>query len=278
MATVLVVARGRFSSVEEAAAAPRWYTSPHLQHQALGLASVFAFLVSWELLSRGGLLDQRFIAAPSEIVAQVFEDLATGALPRELGVTLWRLMLGYTIGVVAGLAVGFAMGLSAYARAALNPLLAATYPVPKLALLPLVMMLFGLGEESKIAMVAISAFYLLPFNIMTAIHNIEAIYVDVARNLGVGRWLFLRTVALPYALPMLFAGLRLAWAISLIVIIATEMLAAKNGLGFMIWRASQVFDTKLMFSGFVTIGALGYCSHVILELATRLALPWQRDK
>jgi NitT/TauT family transport system permease protein len=200
----------------------------------------------------------------------------SGVLPTELGITLSRLLAGYAIGVAAGIAVGFAMALSPYAKAALYPLLAGSYPVPKLALLPLVMMVFGLGESSKIAMVAISAFFLLPFNILTAVEHVDRIYVDVARNLGVSRWLFWRTVALPYALPMIFAGLRLAWAISLIVIVATEMLAAKSGLGFMIWKASQVFDTKAMFSAFVTIGLLGYTSHVILELATRLAVPWQK--
>jgi NitT/TauT family transport system permease protein len=115
---------------------------------------------------------------------------------------------------------------------------------------------------------------MLPFNVMTAIQNIDSIYIDVARNHGVGRWMFWRTIGLPSALPMIIAGLRLGWAISLIVVVGMELLVAKEGLGYIVWHASQILDTRLMFSAFVSIAAIGFLSHLIFDLLGRLAVPW----
>jgi NitT/TauT family transport system permease protein len=271
----MILARGRFPSMSSAMASKPWYHSASLRLQAFGLAGVLVTILAWELLVRTGLLDIRFIPAPSAVFSGLGELLASGVLLHETMSTLGRLLLGYAIGSILGIAVGFLMAASAVARAALYPLFAATFPVPKLALLPLMMMLLGVGEESKVAMVALSAFYLLPLNVMAAIDNIEPIYLQVVRNLGVNRWLYWKTVAVPYALPMIVAGLRAAWSISLIVIIATEMLMSRDGLGFMIWKSGQVFDVITMFSTFIAIGTLGYLSHVLLDALTRWLVPWQ---
>jgi NitT/TauT family transport system permease protein len=276
MAVAMILARGRFPSMASAMASKPWYQSATLKLQAVSVAGVLFTIFAWELLVRTGLLDTRFFPAPSAVLLGLGELLASGVLLRETTSTLGRLLLGFAIGSGLGIAAGFVMAASTVARAALYPLFAATFPIPKLALLPLMMMLLGVGEESKIAMVALSAFYLLPLNVMAAIGSIEPIYLQVVKNLGVSRWLYWKTVALPYALPMIVAGLRAAWSISLIVIIATEMLMSRNGLGFMIWKSGQVFDVVTMFSTFIAIGTLGYLSHVLLDAVTRWLVPWQR--
>jgi len=275
VASGVILARGRHPTMAAALVPKPWYRSNSLRLQAFGVAGVLLTLFTWELLARAGLLDIRFIPPPSAIAVGLGTLIATGVIVQETVSTLFRLVIGYAIGVGLGIAVGFVMAASVYARAALYPLFAATFPLPKLALLPLMMMLLGVDEEAKIAMVAVSAFYLLPLNVMAAIDNIEPIYLQVVRNLGVSRWLYWRTVAVPCALPMIVAGLRVAWSISLIVIVATEMLMSRNGLGFMIWKSSQVFDVVTMFSAFITIATLGYLSHVALDAISRRLVPWQ---
>lgn len=275
MAVDLVLARGRYPSMSAAAAPKPWYRSASLRLQALGIAGVLFTIAVWELVVRTGLLDSRFVPAPSAVAVGFGTLLATGVIVQETMFTLGRVLIGYGIGCGLGIAAGFIMAASPVARAALYPLFAATFPIPKLALLPLMMMLLGVDEEAKIAMVALSAFYLLPLNVMAAIDNIEPIYLQVVRNLGVNRWLYWRTVAVPCALPMIFAGLRVAWSIALIVIIATEMLMSRNGLGFMVWKSGQVFDVITMFSAFITIGTLGYVSHILLDALIRWLVPWQ---
>ena len=275
VAMTITIARGRFASLSSALAPRPWYQRASLRLQAFGLAGVLFTLSAWELLARAGMLDVRFIPAPSAVFLGLGELLTTGILVDETMSTLGRLLMGYAIGSGLGIAVGFVMAASAVARAALYPLFAATFPIPKLALLPLMMMLLGVGEESKVAMVALSAFYLLPLNVIAAIDNIEPIYLQVVKNLGVDRWMFWKTVAVPCALPMIVAGLRAAWSISLIVIIATEMLMSRNGLGFMIWKSGQVFDVITMFSTFIVIGTLGYISHLLLDAAAHWLVPWQ---
>jgi NitT/TauT family transport system permease protein len=272
--TPLIIAQGRFASLEMAGAPKHWFELPEVRRQVLGVAGIVAAVVLWETLSRIQVLDPRFIPPPTDVLIHMWSLTLDGVLLEHFGITMFRLATGFAIGAALGIVAGFAIGLSRYARAFVYPLIAATYPIPKLALVPLILVLLGLGEESKVAIVAISAFYMLPFNIMTAVLNIEPIYIDVARNNGVGPWLFWRTIGLPSALPMIVAGLRMAWAISLIVVVGTELLVAKQGLGYMIWSASQVLDTKLMFAAFVSIAALGFVSHLVFDAISRRTLPW----
>jgi NitT/TauT family transport system permease protein len=202
----LLISKGRFASLDDDTSQNHWYSSGVVRRQALGMLGVGISLLLWEALCRLGALDARFVPPPSAVLARMWELTLDGTLPQHVGITLFRLLLGFAIGSAVGIVAGFAIGLSKYARAFIYPLIAATYPIPKLALVPLILVLFGLGEESKVAIVAISAFYLLPFNIMTAIMNIDPTYVDVANNYMVGRWLFWRTIGLPSALPMIIAG------------------------------------------------------------------------
>jgi NitT/TauT family transport system permease protein len=274
MSAPLILARGRYSSAAAALVPRPWYRSAQFRLQVLGLAGVLFTLAAWELLVLSKLVDSTFIPAPTAVALGFWKLLTNGVIARETWATLHRLAIGYGIGCSIGIAVGFIMAAWPVARAALYPLFASTFPIPKLALLPLMMLLLGVGEQAKIAMVALSAFYFLPLNIIAALDNIEPIYLQVAKNLRVGRWVYWRTVAIPCAMPMTIAGLRVAWSISLIVIIATEMLMSRDGLGFMIWKSSQVLDVVSMFSAFITIGALGYGSHVLLDAITRWLVPW----
>ncbi|HET8678737.1 MAG TPA: ABC transporter permease, partial [bacterium] len=186
-----------------------------------------------------------------------------------------RVLLGFVVGAIPGLGLGLAMGLSRWVRAALNPMIAATYPIPKSAIVPLVMLIFGLGEASKVALVAIGVFYLVLINTMAGVMNIQRIYLEAARNFGADRLGLFRTVALPGALPLIFTGLRLGMGIGLILIVIAEMVGARSGIGYMIWQAWQIFAVERMYVGLVVIAILGWLTSLILDGIERLLVPWK---
>jgi NitT/TauT family transport system permease protein len=270
-----IVSHGRYATLEEALRPRGWLRQDWMRQAALGIVGVAAFFSLWSLLTYLGLIDRKLLPTPDAIAVAFGSSIEDGTLARELGHTLSRVLTGFAIGTSAGLAVGFAMALSRHAKAVIYPVFMATFPLPKIALLPLSMVYLGVGDAPIVAVVALSAFYVLPVNVMAAIGNIDKVYRDVAQNLNVTPSLFRRSVAFPYALPMVLAATRSAWAISLIVVIAAEMLVGGSGLGFLIWQSVQAGEIEVMFSSFVTIGILGYGSHLLIDGLTRLLVPWQ---
>src|SRR5256886_11201515 len=177
--------------------------------QLIAMVSPLLLIALWEALVRIRILDARFLPAPCSLVGTFTSLIASGELLLHVGASLKRVLLGLLAGGVPALALGLAMGLSRWARAAFNPIISATYPIPKSAILPLVMLIFGLGDASKVALVAIGVFYLVLINTMAGVLNIQPIFLDVGRNFGASRLQLFRTIAFPGALPLIFAGLRL---------------------------------------------------------------------
>jgi NitT/TauT family transport system permease protein len=152
----------------------------------------------------------------------------------------------------------------------------ATYPIPKLAIMPLILLIFGLGESSKVFTIGIGVFYLVVINSMAGVLHIEKIYLDVAKNFGASRKDFYLTVALPGALPMIFTGLKLGMGMALILVVAAEMSAAKAGVGWMIWRAYDMFAIEQMFVALMVLSVLGYLFSILLDIAEHWVIPWKR--
>ena len=244
----------------------------------LGIASPLALLLAWEIAVRVGLLDARFFPAPSVI----FQTLLRLAQSGELGANTWaslqRLAWGSLIGIVPALGLGIAMGLSRAIRAIVDPLVAATYPVPKSAILPLILLLFGLGEASKIAMVAIGVFYPVLINAAAGVREIAPIYLDVGRNFRASPWQVFRTIALPGALPLVMTGIKLGVGMGLILIAIAEMVGAKSGLGFMIWNAWEILSVETMYVGLLVIALLGFLFTFALNELEHWIIPWKADR
>lgn len=243
--------------------------------QAVAILSPLLLLGLWEGLVRLGALDARFFPAPSSIAGTFAEMAASGELARHIAASLRRVALGLLCGGGPGLVLGLAMGLSRWARAALNPIIAATYPIPKSAILPLVMLIFGLGDASKVALVAIGVFYLVLINTMAGVQSIPPIYLDVGRNYGASRAQLFLTVALPGALPLIFTGLRLGLGIGLILIVIAEIVGARSGIGYMLWQAWTIFQVERMYVGLVVIAVLGWGAALVLDAVERLVIPWR---
>lgn len=242
----------------------------------LSVLSPLSLLLVWELLARAGIIDTRLLSSPSLILRSLVPLVLSGELLHNTLVSVQRIVLGFIAGSVPGVLLGVAMGLSPLVRSAIEPMIQATYPIPKLAIMPLILLVFGLGETSKVFTIAIGVFYLVVINSMAGVLHIEKIYLDVAKNFGADRKDYYLTVALPGALPMIFTGLKLGMGMALILVVAAEMSAAKAGVGWMIWRAYDMFAIEQMFVALIVLSVLGYLFSIALDLAEHWIIPWKR--
>lgn len=243
---------------------------------ALGKFSPLLVLVVWELLVQVGLLDARFFPAPSSIGWIFWDELAHGPLLRDTYATIERVGIGFLIGGIPAIILGLILGLWPTGRVIITPIFSALYPVPKIATFPLLLMIFGLGEAPKYAVIAIVVFFLVFFNTLTGVRFAPKIYVDVAKNLGVSWSRLFRLVAFPAALPSIFTGLRLAIGTAFVVIAAVEFVGAKSGLGYAIWSSWQIFAVEKMYVNIIAISLTGYLSILLLERLEHVVTPWSR--
>jgi NitT/TauT family transport system permease protein len=233
-------------------------------------------LIVWEALARSGLLDNRFFPAPSAVVVDLWSMLLDGSLMVNTGATLARVGAGLFIGCVVGVVLGLVLGLVRTFRLAMIPILAVTMPIPKIALLPLLMLMLGLGDPSKVALVSISVFFIMVYNTMAGVIGIPDIYLDVGKAFGASRLNFYRTVAIPGALPYILTGFKLSVAVGLLVIVPAEWSGVKTGLGYMINQAWNTFSILDMYVALIALGVLGYLSGLLLEELERWLVPWRK--
>jgi len=245
------------------------------QERLLYLISPVALLALWQVLLMLGFGDRRFIPTPSDIAVRYWQMVVSGELGWHVAVTLYRVLAGFLIGVIPGVVAGLLMAMFKPVRIFFDPLIAALFPIPKIALMPLLLLAFGFGDASKIAVVAIAVFFPVVVNTYVGAANIDKIYWDVAKNYGASQWTIFRRIVLFGALPMIFAGLRIALAVSFIVLVASEFVATKAGIGYLIWNSWELLQVDVMFVGIVTIGVLGLIATAILQEIERKAIPWK---
>lgn len=251
--------------------------SPKTQERLLYLISPIGLIALWQLLLMAGIGDRRFVPAPSDIAWRYWDMIASGELETNTLVTLWRVFAGFVIGSVPGIAVGLLMAMFRPVRIFFDPLIATLFPIPKIALMPLLLLVFGFGDASKIALVVIAVFFPVVVNTYVGAANIERIYWDVAKNYGASQSVIFRRIVFFGALPMIFAGLRIALAVSFIVLVAAEFVATKTGIGYLIWNSWELMEVDVMFVGIVTVGVLGLIATVILREIERKVIPWKTE-
>jgi ABC-type nitrate/sulfonate/bicarbonate transport system permease component len=268
----------------------------------LSIGFPILLLLLWELIVRVGWLDARFFPTPSTVLVALWTMTANGELLGQLWllpeavakngwegvakilseghlwVSLFRIFGGFFLGAMPGIVLGVVMGMNRTVRVALDPVISAIYVLPKIAILPLVMLIFGIGETSKIVVVGISSFFLVLINTTVGVRDIEPIFFDAAKNYGANRWQTFWHVIIPGALPVIFAGLRLSLGTALIVIIAAEFVAAQYGLGYLIWFSWQTLLTEKMFAGLLVIMILGALFTSGLQFIEHKLMPWQREE
>lgn len=239
------------------------------------VTSPLILLAVWEVVAYLQLVDVRFFPRPSLVVQQLIIMAGTGELWQHLSVTLLRILVGFVFGAAGGVAVGLVMGGSRWARAILGPIMASIYPIPKIAIFPLILLVFGLGETSKYVTVAIAVFFLVLFPTITGVLGIPRIYIDAGENLGAHGLEFYRRIALPGALPSIFTGFRVGLGVALIIIVGVEFVGATSGVGYLIWNSWQLFNINRMFAGLLVLSVLGHLSSLLLEELQRRLVPWR---
>ena len=244
----------------------------------LRLLSPFLLLVLWEALSRSSLLDPRFFPPPTEIAQTGWQMVQSGALWDSVRHSLYRVFGGYALGAVLGGAVGLLLGLSPWLRALLEPWLLVTYPVPKLAIYPLLVLLVGLGDPPIIILLAIAVFYIVALNAIAGVLSIKPVILDVGRDCNASFFQSVWTIALPAAMPHLLTGLEVSLGIAYIVLIAAEFVGAERGLGSVIWSSWQLFDVAPMYVAITTVSVMGYLSVIGLRALGNWLMPWRSQR
>ena len=250
-----------------------------LAERLLSFLSPLLLLALWELATRAGWLNKLFFPPPSSIVGTLRLLWARGIVQDALGATLVRLLLGFAAGAIPAVLLGLVLGLSRPLRLLILPAANIVYSIPKIAILPLVLLVLGTGEQSKIAVTALSVFFLVLLNTVAGVQGIDSRLFDVARDFGANRWQAYRTVALPGALPLILAGAKLGLGFALIVVVGTEFIAPRSGgatgLGMLIWDSWQILDIETMYVGLVMTALLSWALNFALDEAELWLLPWR---
>lgn len=256
---------------------PRTFADSTLTNKPwVAAISPIVLLGAWELAGRTGVLDVRFFSTPTRVLSSLWEMAVAGDLWSHVYVSITRVVIGFAIGASLGLVVGLMMGASPTIRSALRGTVDALFPVPKIAILPLMLMILGIGEASKYATIAVGVFFPVVINTMAGVMNIPRIYVEVGQNYGASPFQVYRTIALPGALPMIFAGLKVSVAVALVLIVAAEFVGANEGIGYLIWHSWQIFNIDQLFIGLLLISIMGVAVAVGLRALERRVVPWQR--
>ena len=244
----------------------------------LSVFSVLFLLALWEAAVGLGWVNSAFLPAPSAIVMATIDLLGSGELLGHISITLARMSAGFFIGTILGLVIGLTMGWSKGMRALLDPVVSVVYPLPKIALLPLIMLLTGIGELPIIMVIALGTLFPVLVNCIAGAVNIDQIYFDAAQNYGASKFRTFTKVILPGSLPVAFAGIRLALGMSLLLAVVVELSMATSGLGAMLWLSWQTLRVERIYVAIVVIAVLGLLLNPLLKLIERHLVPWREEK
>jgi NitT/TauT family transport system permease protein len=231
-------------------------------------------LVVWEMWARGKSVSTILFPAPSLIAATLAMQVSSGELLQTLAATLRRLVLGFIVGGIPALLLGLLMGFSARVRAAVDPLVAGAHSVPKIAVLPILMIVLGIGEAPKIVIVAAATFFPLLINTMMGVRQISPIHFEVAHSYGASAPRVFWRVLVPGSLPHILSGTRIALNGALLITIALEIVAARTGLGAAIWLAWQTLRTEELFAALAVASLLGISFNATLIRLEKRLVPW----
>lgn len=268
-------ARATAKTSPPAPAAPPWHGRP----AAVSALALLGLLGLWSLVTGAGWVAPLFLPAPWAVARRLGQLLAVGfmdaTLLQHLAASLLRVGLALVAALAAAVPLGLAMGLSPRLRAALDPLIEAYRPVPPLAYLPLVVIWFGIGELSKVLLIALAIFAPLLLATVDGVARTELSRLRAAQSLGATRLQLLRHVVLPSALPDILTGLRVGLGVGWSTLVAAELVAAQRGLGFMIQSAAQFLNTEIVVAGIAVIAGVAFALEFGLRRLQRRLVPWQ---
>ncbi|MCH7627443.1 MAG: ABC transporter permease [Proteobacteria bacterium] len=237
--------------------------------------SPLALLAAWEAGSRLGLIPERTLAAPSAVAGTLFGMLVSGELPGNLAVSFGRVLTGLAIGVTFGVVFALVAGLSRKGEAAVDPLMQIKRTIPTLALTPLFIVWFGIGETPKIALIAFASMFPVYLNLYSGIRGVDLRLLEGARSFGLSRAEQVWHVILPGALPSLLVGLRYSLSIAILVLVVAEQINASAGLGYLINNARDFMRTDVIVVCLIVYAVLGLAADWLVRTIENRALVWR---
>lgn len=232
-------------------------------------------LLAWEAASRAGLIPERTLVAPSSVIETLAAMTWSGELPSNLLVSFWRVAIGLSIGVSLGIVLALAAGLSRQGEVVIDPLMQIKRAIPVVALAPLFIVWFGIGETPKIALIAFATLFPVYLNLYNGIRNVDIRLIDMARSFGLGRAAVVGHVLLPGALPSLLVGLRYSLTISIVMLVIAEQINATAGLGYLVNNARDFMRTDIIVVCLMVYALLGLAADLIVRIVERRALAWR---
>jgi len=245
--------------------------------QALPLAAVIVIFAAWEGFVRLRGIQPIYLPAPSAIAVYLYRMTADGTFPYHLGVTVLRILAGFAVAAVTGVAAGLLMGMSRIVARIADPLIAALYPLPKVSLIPLLIIWLGTGEPYKVVISAVTAFFPIVINTYVGVRQTDPGLIKAAQDLGANLQQIQFKVMIPSAVPSIFAGFTLGMGVSIILIVAAEMIGGQSGIGFLLIHAGQVLETEKVFASLIVLAILGVVVTKVQEWVNRRVAPWAAD-
>lgn len=240
----------------------------------LGIFGMVVFFGGWEALSRSGVVNPAMVPPPSVIVQAGWRMARSGDLQRHVLASLSRAAVGFALGGSAALLLGVAMARVRWLHASINPIVQMLRAIPSLAFVPLAIFWFGIGEGSKVFLIAWGVFFPIWVNTYLGVRGTNPLWIRAAASLGASRWRMLVYLTLPAALPFIIAGVRVSLSMALVILVAAELTGANYGIGYLIQMSQQIFRVDTMFVGLVLLGVLGFLADHLFDRAVRILLPW----
>jgi ABC-type nitrate/sulfonate/bicarbonate transport system permease component len=229
----------------------------------------------WQLAGSAALVNPLFLPAPSAIAVMIYKLALSGALWHHLSVSVMRIGAGWILGTVAGVIVGFAIGLSSLARGVGITLISALFPIPKIALLPLLILWLGIGEEPKIATIALGVFFSTAISVYSGVDNVPRNLIRMAQSFNVPFHSIVRRVIWPGALPSILAGFRITASVALLLVVSAEMIGAEYGIGAFVLQAGNLMQTDQLLAGVVILSLFGLAVGKLINLLETRLLHWR---
>lgn len=275
---VIVAARRRVQMALVAQGAVAQTPTAKLLDTLFALILPVWVLVAWHVATSTGLLSTVVLPTISSVVTTLVQQLASGTFKGDLAISILRILEGYAIAVVAGIFFGVVMGMSVSAHKFFSLAFKAVRQIPMMAWVPLLVIWFGIGEESKVAVIFLASFFPVLVNTIDGIERTDPKLVEVGRMYRLSGWQMFRQIYLPSALPSIFVGLKLALGIAWMAVVGSEMIAASSGIGFRINDARTLMDYSIVFAGIIAIAVAGVLMDMVLGIIARAATPWQQKK
>lgn len=254
---------------------PKFKLSGRLVLGTISVATVFAAYI-WVT----NLPDNNPALLPpiSDIVNAFLVNLESGSLMTALGASLFRIVMGFVIGTSLALILGCLIGWYKVAEYLFDPLIEAVRPIPPLAYIPIIIIWFGIEEFSRVLIITIACFLVCIVNVIAGMKNVPQVYVDAASTMGASRFQVFRTVAVPAATPFIFTGLRIALAAAWTTLVASELIAAQNGLGFLLQEGRRYFLTDQVMMVIVIIGTCAFIMDRVFRMVQARLMRWSEAR